>query len=464
MSGLTDAGFLGKRLPQIKAELEAEYKAQFGVDLNFAPETIIGQLIGIESEAFATIWAELEDVYQSQYPSTASGSALDLLVAINGLARLPAAATSVSGYLTITEGTTVSVGRKAKDGENIYTLQGSVTGSAALSHGAVFGVATVADATDYTITIDGAAYTHTSGASATVATILAGLQSELSGISTALSADDLAATYDGPVVVSVSANLTILGVVMEGTFQGDVSGPISLPIAALDEIETPVAGWAAVTNRAEGSIGSNIETDGELRIRQKSSVRLQAISTIDGITAQLLQTAGVLDALVFENSGEVVNADGVPPQHIWCIVDGGSDADIAGVIFKRHAGGIGTFGDTTAIAYSEVTGQPFNIKFGRPDVTPAYITVNIAGSSTLPSDYVALVRAALVGFGDGLSIGENLILNRLFTPPSLVLDDESYVSSITLGLAPSPVGTANLIAATDERFQITSGNIDVLLV
>lgn len=464
MTGLTPEGFLGKRLPQIKAELEAEFRAQFGVDLNTASETVIGQLIGIESEARADTWAALEDVYQSQYPSTASGAALDLIVALNGITRLPALPTTVTGYLTLTVGTIVAAGRKAKDGTNTYTLGGTVTGSALTAHGGVVSVSTVADATDYSVTIGGVTYTHTSGVSATASTILTGLQSEMPvSVTSVLGDTTLTLSYDGPLSITVTSNLTLESVVNTGTFSADVTGPVSLPIGALNEIETPVAGWLSVNNRAAGTVGRDIESDTDLRVRRTASTRLRAVSTVDGILSQLLQTEDVLDARVIENTGTVTDADGVPPQHIWCIVEGGMNADIVDVIFRRKAGGIGTFGDVTDVAFSSVTGEPYLINFGRPTVTPVYIVVNITASASIPTDYIARVRDALVTYGDTLTIGENLILNRLFTPASLAIDDLSFVSSITLGTSPAPVGTANLIAGTDERFQIIAGNIDVLL-
>lgn len=464
MSGLSAAGFLSKRLPQIKAELEAEFRAQFGADLNVAPETVVGQLIGIESEAKSLFWASLDDVYQSQYPATASGASLDLLVAINGLTRLPELPTTVTGYLSLTVETVVAAGRKAKDNEITYTLLDTVTGSAATAHGGTVTVGVVANATLYSIIIDGAAYSHTSSGSATASTILTGLQSALpAGVGSDLSASSLTITYSGPTSLAVTANLTLASVQNAGEFSADATGPQSLPIGALNAIETPVAGWLAVTNRAAGTLGRDIETDGELRVRRSESTRLQAVSTMDGITSQLLRTADVLDAVVIENSGTVTDINGIPPQHIWCIVDGGAGEDIASVIYRRKAAGIGTFGDVSSIAYSAINNAPYTMNFSRPVVTPVYITVNISASASIPSAYIALVRAALVAYGETLDIGENLILNRLFTPASLAIDDLSFVSGIRLGLAPSPTGTANLLADADERFQINAESIDVLL-
>ena len=464
MTGLTPEGFLGKRLPQIKAELEAEFRAQFGVDLNTASETVIGQLIGIESEARADTWAALEDVYQSQYPSTASGAALDLIVALNGITRLPALPTTVTGYLSLAPGTVVSPGRKAKDGDTTYTLGSTVNSNAIAAHGAVVSVGVVSDSTEYSVFIGAVNYTYTSGTGATDQTILTGLQSVMpADVSSVLTLSDLTLFVAGPLPIVVSVNLTLVGVINVGTFTADTSGPVALPVGALNEIETPVAGWLSVTNRAAGTTGRDIESDADLRVRRTASTRLRAVSTVDGILGQLLRTNAVVDARVIENSSDTVDADGVPPQHIWCIVEGGTSAEIADVIFRRKAGGIGTFGDTSDVAFSEVTGEPYLVNFGRPSVIPAYVVVNVSASGSIPADYIARVRTAIVAYSDTQKIGERLILNRLFTPASLALDELSFVSSIKIGLSPSPSGQSNLIAGTDERFQIAAGNIDVLL-
>ena len=463
---LSATGFLAKRLPQIKAELEAEFTAQFGADLNLSAETVFGQLIGIESEATAEYWATLDDVYQSQYPATANGVSLDLLCALTGISRLGALPTTVAGYMAMTPGTVVPAGSRAKDGEQTYSLTGSVTASAGATYGVTVSVPAPQPSTVYSVTIDGTVYSVTSDTSPTASEILTALSTAVAVDHTVeLSAQSLHVIYGGPLSVSVSASLSLVSVDAVGTYQCDTDGPVALPIGALSEIETPVAGWQSVTNRAAGTLGRYTETDAELRVRRDESVRLQAVSTVDGITAQLKQVDDVLDAIVIENSTETTSVDGIPPHFIWCIVDGGSDADIADVIYRRKAGGIGTFGDETQLAFSGVTGDAYEIRFGRPVNTPVYITVNIDGSAALPSDYIALVRAALVAHGDQyLGIGDDLIVNRLVTPASLAVDADSFVDSITVGLDPLPTTTANMIAATNERFQILAENIVVLLV
>ena len=464
MSAVTPEGFVGKRLPQLKAELEAALRDQFGPDLNLAPETVIGQIVGLESEARAITWADLEDVYQSQYPSSASGTSLDLVVDLTGITRLQALPTTVQAALTMTQGTILQSGRKARNGQELYTLTGLVQALASGAHGATVEVADVEDSTQYRITVGGADYTITSGGSATVGAILTALQAALpSGFDTELTSDTLRLSYAGPAPVSVSANLAIASLEMVGQFQADEPGPSVLPLGALSEIETPVAGWLSVENRVSGTIGRDAETDADLRIRRDRSVRLQAVNTLDGISANIRQLPGVLDVAARENSGTVTDSDGVPPQHIWVIVEGGEDAAIARTIFERKAGGIGTFGDEAEIVTSEETGQQKEIRFDRPDIVPVFIRVTIEAGPSIPTDYVARVRQALVQYGERIGIGDPIILNRLFTPANGALDDVSFIAEILLDTESPPTGTANLSAEDNERFQITAENIDVLL-
>lgn len=464
MSAVTPQGFVGKRLPQLKAELEAALRGQFGPDLNLAPETVIGQIVGLESEARAITWADLEDVYQSQYPSSASGTSLDLAVDLNGITRLQALPTTVQAVLTITQGTVLQAGRKARNGQELYTLTGLVQALASGAHGATVEVADVQDGTQYRITVGGADYTITSGGSASEGDILTALQAALPGdFDTALDDDTLRLSYSGPQSVSVSSNLAIVSLEMLGQFQADEPGPSVLPVGALNEIETPVAGWLAVENRVSGTIGREAETDADLRIRRDRSVRLQAVNTLDGISANIRQLPGVLDVAARENNGTTTDSDGVPPQHIWVIVEGGEDAEIARTIFDRKAGGIGTFGDESETVTSEETGQQFEIRFDRPEITPVFIRVTIDDSPQIPTDYVARVRQALVKYGERIGIGDPIILNRLFTPANGAIDEDSFITEILLDTESPPTGTANLSAENDERFQIVAENIDVLL-
>lgn len=104
--GLSPFGFRAKRLNDIKTDLDNQFTAQFG-DVNLAPQSVIGQIIGVWSKVLADIWENLEQVYFSQYPNSADGVALDNVVQFNAITRLPQSQTLVYGVCAGIEGTVI---------------------------------------------------------------------------------------------------------------------------------------------------------------------------------------------------------------------------------------------------------------------------------------------------------------------------------------------------------------------
>lgn len=108
--GLTPEGFVKKRIADIKAEIEASLRADLGAEINLLPAAVLGQIVGVVAEREALLWELGEEVYNSQYPDTASDVNLDNVVGITGIERLPATKSLVTATLTGTVGTVVPTG------------------------------------------------------------------------------------------------------------------------------------------------------------------------------------------------------------------------------------------------------------------------------------------------------------------------------------------------------------------
>ncbi len=124
--GLTPEGFNTPRLANVKQFLEDDFVASFG-DINTDPQSVTGQLIGIFSKVYADLWENLEDVYFSQYPNSASGVSLDNVVQLNGITRLPATQTTVVATCDGLEGTFIPANSLASipsTGDTFYALVG----------------------------------------------------------------------------------------------------------------------------------------------------------------------------------------------------------------------------------------------------------------------------------------------------------------------------------------------------
>lgn len=157
--GVTPEGFKSKRLIDIKNELEDYFIGEFG-EINLDAQSVTGQFIGIFSKVIADIWENLEDVYLSEYPNSATGISLDNVVQLNGITRLPAQRTSVIGVATGVEGTLIPSGKLARQpttGNIFFSTQNVyITRSNSVQNIVRVNAAT---AQVYTILIDGVSYT-----------------------------------------------------------------------------------------------------------------------------------------------------------------------------------------------------------------------------------------------------------------------------------------------------------------
>jgi hypothetical protein len=85
--GVTPQGFNRKSPQQILADLEARMVTQFGVGVIQSPQSTLGQLNRLMSDAIRELWEYYEHVYQSYDPDQAMGLRLDSLAKIRVIGR-----------------------------------------------------------------------------------------------------------------------------------------------------------------------------------------------------------------------------------------------------------------------------------------------------------------------------------------------------------------------------------------
>lgn len=197
---------------------------------------------------------------------------------------------------------------------------------------------------------------------------------------------------------------------------------------------TIVVGVTAVNNpSAYSTLGTNEETDAELRLRRTESLSLPSQGIADAIQANLLNLADVTQARVYENNTDGT-VDTMAPHSIWAIVEGGAAADIADVIYKGKNPGCNMNGEE----YYDVTrpqGDTFRVYYDRPDAENLYIRFYLHDKGTggsYDSDYVKNTLAATLNYNIGDQADSAMITEELisivpgFVPYSVeVSNDES---------------------------------------
>lgn len=470
--GVTPEGFKAKRFEDILAEISANLKTELNIDIDANPDSISKVLTNIYTLALAEEWA-LPQALQSMFDiDKAEGKHLDNLVGIQKLTRLPAVASFGDEYVTASQETTVPTGSTFSDASgNTYSNPAEIPVSLTACVDAVLQVNPAAMVGD-TITIVINSVISSEQIVTTVQDALDALIIKINSFTT-MNATDLSSGGDFIVRIeneddTVASNVTINNFIINaltsfGVIERDETSAFGV---SPDTVIVPpsVTGIISVTNRYTFVAGRAEETDIELRARYKLSFSAGGSCTIDAILADLLQVSGVVTALVTENTSIYPDTDGNPPKSFLCVVKGGQDEDIAASIWSNKPSGIETSGDQVAIAVDSL-GNDQPVRFSRP--TPIYVHVNVAyslydeQSNLFPLDGENQILNTILEYGNGLSIGEDVIPQRFSSEVFQNVQGLSIVN-VTVGTTPNstdptPILTPNIISidgTSEASFEI----------
>lgn len=485
--GLTEDGFVLKRLPDIVAEIQTSLRTALGSGINLIADELLGQIVGIWSEREALQWEAMQAIYNSFSPSLASGVSLDNAVSITGIQRLEA--TKGTGVVTaygtlatvIPAGSIVSVSGNP-DSRFVTTSDNTI--AAGVNEVQDIDFSAVPDAGEWTLIFDGVE-TGTllfNDAAATVQTALNALSNlsavtvsgnYTSGFTVTFAGAD--GSFDQPLLqigtntlentsVAVNVNFaeTTTGVLpnVDMEIEAETAGAIPAYADSITVIETPISGWDSVNNDADITIGTDTETDAELRLRREQTLATAGAATVDAIRSRLLEINEVTDARVFENDTDVTDVNGRPPHSIEAVVQDGDDQDIIDTIWDTKAAGIATYGGESGTAV-DTMGFSHTVEFSRPTPVPIFIEVNIVSDpATFPVGGDDAIAQALADYGDEtFSIGDDVLYHKFFCP----IEDIEGVLEVELfiDIVDPAVGTSNITIDDDELATFDTANIVV---
>jgi len=476
MAGITDQGFIIKRLADILADDRA-LAVQLFQDLTIPGDTVdvsdssaLGRLISLAAPSEADLWEAAQEVYAAFDPNSATGIALDNLVAYAGITRKEQTFTTSSILVAGDTNTLIPVGQTVSSsttGEQ-FTTVGAISLSPSNASGITVSVVTLQNSTAYTITYTNTTtsntITFTSDASATVAEILAGLQGVIAGAHPSLVSSVVGTTLVidrldifQTVNFTTSVNLGINKVRTVGEVVAVNSGIIVQPANTVDTILTPMLGWDSVINPIAATPGEDRETDEQLRLRFRNGKFDRATNTLDAIYSALINLDNVSEVTIYENDTSVVDGNGVPAHSFLPIVVGGLSTDIANAIWDNKPIGILSYGNTT-VSINDIQGIAHDVSFSRPTPVVIYISIDITTNVNFPANGNAAIQSALIQyFADNLGTGDDVIYSRLYTPINSIPGHE--VVSLKIGTSPSPVGTSNVVINFDQIASLSSVNI-----
>ncbi len=268
MAKITENGITIERLDTLVERLENGFRTIYGQNINLAPDTPDGQMIGILAQMRMDIEELAEMIYKQLDPDVASGAWLDQRVAYAGLIRRTAS----------------------------YSYLRSVI-------------------------LTGDPYT----------TLYAGLV--------------VSDPQKGRWVLVQDTQLNQEGSA-RADFRSELLGAFSVAQSETLTIETVTLGLATATTSETSQLGTEEETDAELRHRFFLSRARNAINSVLAIEAKISELNDVKQVVVLENNTASIDKKGVNPHSINVIVDGGLDRDIAKVIYHNKGAGVGLQGNT----------------------------------------------------------------------------------------------------------------------
>jgi uncharacterized phage protein gp47/JayE len=229
-------------------------------------------------------------------------------------------------------------------------------------------------------------------------------------------------------------------------------GAIVIEANTMTKIVTAVFGWISVDNPAAGEVGQAEESDPELRARRDIAAEQKASCGVAAIFTAIFDIQEVTDVAVHDNKGTTTDGLGVPPGQVWCIVEGGAEADIIEQISTHVAGGIGTAGTISVIYNDPITGYAETIKYDRPTLKNTWLTISLTKGSKYPGDGDDLITAALIDYFDlDQKLGVDVINSTLYSVVNTAVNFTASINAIYTGFSASPGSESDLLVAINEK-------------
>jgi hypothetical protein len=275
--------------------------------------------------------------------------------------------------------------------------------------------------------------------------------------------------------LSGAATIGVSGTV-DAEFQNIETGPIPCAAGTLTSVYQAIPGWDTITNAADGTMGSNVESRADFEYRRKNSVALNGKGTPQAIYAEVFSLLDVLDVYVKDNPSNVIENTGatnypIAPHSIYVAVVGGTDADVAAAIWRKKDDGC-DYNGNTSVTVTDDSGysypQPtYVVKFERPVALPVLFAVSLVNDSSLPSDIVARVKAAIIARFNGADgttrerIGSLILASRYY---GAVVAVASNVSLISVLIGTTTPTLSQISVGIDQRPTLSADDIAVNLV
>jgi len=433
-------GFYRPTYDEIVESKEAKAKELFGEDIDTGELTALGKFIRINAYDLSKAYEDLEATYYARFPNTAVGTALDRLCVFAGIVRNPPTYATHKIRVFGEQNYTVEMGAlivRGKDSDisfyNIdsYTINQSMT---------------VNDETVYYT--DAIVQCATSGTAGNIPI------EEI--VNTITEVDRI--EYLG---VDESGKESETDLDLRKRFAKTIEGAGSNNASALRAV------LMRINNVTSAEIAENDEDTWEKIITADTTYQAgTSYYSLSGTTYKLL-VAGT-DYTVGSAITTTVYVDGRPPHSFECYVNGGDEDEIAQAIFEKKPIGIkscstATGDDKVEKTVKDAGGNEHTIFFSKVSRVNLKLKISYKKDATFNSNAtdsengLTEIRTNLVNYINGLGIGTDVILSKLY---EYIYDVQGVTEVTNLTISTNGGTTYTTSNVTIQKWQIAHLSAD----
>ena len=208
-----------------------------------------------------------------------------------------------------------------------------------------------------------------------------------------------------------------------------------------------INGLETATNPSSPTLGEELESDAEFRARIKNSLNINSIAILSSIKSNLESVQGVTDSYCYDNytsSQETIDGVKVPAHSILACVEGGSNTDVAKVLYEKKTVGTGYILASNNQGYNvieqtvvdEAYGNTYTVRFMRPVQTAIDVAITVKRQDFSGANLEQSVKDAVMSWYngeidgvDGIKIGKSVSPFEISAAVSDVIP-EIFITSV----------------------------------
>jgi len=244
-------------------------------------------------------------------------------------------------------------------------------------------------------------------------------------------------------------------------------GDITAPPGDVSRIYNVTLGWQSATNLAAATPGAPVESDADLRLRQKISTAIPALSVLEGIVGAVASLDGVQATKGYENPTNATDSRGIPAHSISLVVQGGTSSAICQTILNKKTPGAYTYG-STRLSVNDIYGLPHDVGYFIPTILQVGVHITLTAKPGYSTIVANAIRQAIADYVADLGSGEPVVYSKLWLPANLCDADGAPTGAtktydITAMTIASPVGgtygTANIPVTIFQMAQVLTTDV-----